>query len=76
MSTFMIWGVLIGIALAAGAVFWRVRARDHADGDDPDVSWFGQLGEGSGEDTFLDRRFAAGDASRRRIARIGERRLP
>lgn len=72
----MIWAALVGIALATGAVFWRVRAQNHMDSDDLDASWFGQLGEGSGEDTFVDRRIAAGDASRRRIARIGERRLP
>lgn len=74
----MIWGALVGIPLAAIAVYWRgiVRARNRMDSDDPDVIWFGQLGEGSGEDTSVDRRIAANDASRRRVARIGERWLP
>ncbi|WP_433179572.1 hypothetical protein [Actinoallomurus sp. CA-150999] len=76
MSTYLIWGALVGVILAASAVFWRIRVRNHVDSDDPDAMWFGQLGEGAGEDAFVDRRFAAGDASRRRIARIGERRLP
>lgn len=77
-NTYMIWSVFAGIPLAAIAVSWRgiVRARNHADGDDPDLAWFGQLGEGPGEETPVDRRIAAGDASRRRVARIGQRWLP
>lgn len=74
---YMILGALVGILLAAIAMFRRgiVRTRKPI-GDDPDITWFGQLAEGSGEDTSIDRRIAAGDASRRRIARMGERHLP
>lgn len=77
-GTFMIWGVLAGILLAAIAVLWRgiVRTRNRTDSDDPDVIWLGRLGEESGEDTSVDRRIAANDASRRRVARMGERWLP
>jgi hypothetical protein len=77
-GTFMIWGALAGVLLAAIAVLWRgiVRTRHHTDRDDPDAIWLGQLGEGSGEDASIDRRIAANDASRRRVARKGERWLP